>query len=421
MPRLDLLRHLTQCRAMTRASLWRNGNFRLLFASTTATNMGDGVIAVAVPWLATLLTHDPLLIGLVAAARQAPWLLFALPAGVLTDRFDHARVLILADAARVGVAMALVALALLAPPGTGPALVLAALAFAMGSAEVVRDNTAQSFLPAVVPKDRLEDANGLLWSAEQVAGQFAGPPLAGILIGVAVALPFGLQAAMLAGAIALITRLRLPPAEKAAPQPFLPALREGLSFLWHHPVLRRMALALGAFNFTASIYWALVVLYAQVVLGMGPAAYGVMLAVAAGGGLAGSLIGPAILRRTGPKAGLIAGIAGFALAAAVLAFTRSPWAASAALAVEAFTGLLWNIATVSYRQRHIPGPLLGRVNAAYRFFGTGPSAFGSLTGGAIVALGAPLGQVTALQLPYAVCLAGAVLILGYIVLWLKMD
>ncbi|MCB6177789.1 MFS transporter [Rhodobacter sp. Har01] len=403
------------------STLWRTRNFRLLFASSTATNLGDGVVAVAIPWLATLLTRDPLLIGLVAAARQVPWLLFALPAGVLTDRFDHVRALVAADLARVGVAAALLALALLAPPGTGAAMLLAALAFALGTAEVLRDNTAQSFLPAVVPKDRLEDANGLLWSAEQVAGQFAGPPLAGLLIGVAVALPFGLQAAMLAGAVALTLRMALPPARKAVPQPFGPALREGLVFLWRHPVLRRMALALGAFNFAASIFWALVVLYAQEVLGMGPAAYGVMMAAVAGGGLAGSLIGPAVLRRTGPKAGLVIGVAGFALAAATLGFTRSPWAAGTAMAVEAFTALLWNIATVSYRQRHIPAPLLGRVNAAYRFFGTGPSAFGSLTGGAIVALGAPLGPVAALQLPYAICLGAAVLILAYITLRLRMD
>lgn len=400
---------------------WRNREFRLLFASSTASNLGDGVVAVALPWLATMLTRDPLLIGLVAAARQVPWFVFALPAGVLTDRFDHARVLVACDVLRALVALALVALALLSPPGTRAALALACLALALGAAEVLRDNTAQSFLPAVVPKQSLESANGALWSAEQVAGQFAGPPLAGILIGTAIAAPFGLQAAVLAGAVALILRMRLPPAEKAAPQPFGPALREGLTFLWRHPVLRRMALALGAFNFTAAIFWALLVLYAQVVLDLTAAEYGVMMALVAFGGLAGSMIGPAILRRTGPKAGLVLGVAGFALAAATLALTHSAIVACIALALEGFTALLWNIATVSYRQRHIPAPLLGRVNAAYRFFGTGPSAFGSLAGGAIVAAAAGWGEDAALRLPYAICLGGAAAILLYVALRLRMD
>ena len=154
--------------------LWVNRNFRLLFSSAMATNLGDGLIAVAVPWLATMLTDDPLLIGLVAAARHLPWALFALPAGVLTDRHDHRRLILAADAARLVLSVALCGLALTAPPGTGPVLALAALAFLLGSAEVLRDNTAQTFLPDVVDKPQLERANGALWATERLAGQLAG-------------------------------------------------------------------------------------------------------------------------------------------------------------------------------------------------------------------------------------------------------
>ncbi len=93
----------------------------------------------------------------------------------------------------------------------------------------------------------------------------------------------------------------------------------------------------------------------------------------------------------------------------------------AALTLEAFTALLWNIATVSYRQRHIPPQLLGRVNAAYRFCGTGPSALGSLAGGLVVTLGASLGPVAALQLPYAISLGGATVILILVALFLRLD
>ena len=92
---------------MTQNALWQNRNFRLMFASSAATNLGDGLITVAVAWLATLLTHDPLLIGLVATARNLPWFLFALPAGVITDRVEHRRLIIGADCLRIVVTVAL--------------------------------------------------------------------------------------------------------------------------------------------------------------------------------------------------------------------------------------------------------------------------------------------------------------------------
>ena len=69
---------------MSYRALWRNRNFRLLFTASIGTNMGDGVLAVALPWFATLLTRDPFLIGLVAMARALPWLIFGLPMGVIT-------------------------------------------------------------------------------------------------------------------------------------------------------------------------------------------------------------------------------------------------------------------------------------------------------------------------------------------------
>jgi MFS family permease len=393
--------------------LWRNRNFRLVFGATTFTNLGDGVLAVAFPWFATLLTRDAVLIGMVAAARQLPWLLFALPAGVLADRFDRRVILLVADACRLLLALAAVALALYAPSGDGAVYALAALCFLLGAAEVVRDNTAQSFLPNLVAPSQLEQANGLLWSTEQLAGQFAGPPLAGLLIGFAVFLPFGVEAAMLALALALVAAIRLPKLARGAPQGFGPALREGLRWLWRHQSLRRLALVLGAYNFIGSMFYAVLVLYAQDVLGLDAFGFGQLMAIQAVGGLAGSLLGPQILRRIGSTAGLLSGLGSFTLCAAIMAASAQFWLIAALLLVEAFGNMLWNITSVSYRQRVIPDALLGRVNAAFRFFGTGPSALGSLAGGAVVALGAGLGQVAALHLVYAVIAAAASMLLLY--------
>ncbi|MGV8951978.1 MAG: MFS transporter [Cypionkella sp.] len=405
---------------MTAPSLWKNRSFQLVFSASSFTNLGDGVLAVAFPWFATLLTRDPLLIGLVAAARQLPWLLFALPAGVLADRFDRRNLILLADACRLLLALAAVALALSETQGTGAVLLLTALCFALGAAEVVRDNTAQSFLPNLVSKSQLEQANGLLWSTEQLAGQFIGPPLAGYLIGFAIFLPFGIEAAFLALAIALIAAIRLPKAAAQPRQAFGPALREGLSWLWSHQSLRRLALVLGAYNFIGSMFYALLVLYAQDVLGLDAFGYGQLMAIQAAGGLAASLAGPWILRRIGSTLGLLSGLSAFTLCAAVMGVSANFWLIAALLLAEAFGNMLWNIASVSYRQRIIPDALLGRVNAAFRFFGTGPSALGSVAGGLVVVMGARLGQTAALHLLYAVIAALAASLLVYSALRLRL-
>ena len=392
-------------------TLWKNRNFRLLFVSASCTNLGDGVIAVAVPWLATLLTHDPFLIGLVAGARSLPWFLFALPAGVLTDRFDHRRILISADCLRVVLSVALVMLAVFATSGTASVLVMAALSFVLGSAEVLRDNTAQTFLPAVVRMSQLEQANGALWSTEQLAGQFIGPPLAGFLIGLSVAAPFGVQAALLVGAIVLIASIRLPrPVQATQHVPMWAALKEGIVWLWRDTMLRRLAFILGGFNFLGYGYMAVFVLYGQRVLGLEAFGYGVLLTLAACGGLAATLTGPALLKRISPTMAIVSGMMVFSLTAAVLAMRAPIWLAGLMMMVDGFAGMLWNIAQVSYRQRHIPAPLLGRVNSAFRFIGTGPAAFGAIAFGALIAWGEPMGAVQAVLLPYWVAaVVGAML------------
>ncbi len=394
---------------MTQIPLWQNRNFRLMFASSAATNLGDGLITVAVAWLATLLTHDPFLIGLVATARSLPWFLFALPAGVTTDRIEHRRLIIGADCLRI-----VISLALTATPGTAPVLLMAALSFILGSAEVLRDNTAQTFTPSVVEKTQLEQANGAMWSAEQLAGQFVGPPLAGLLIGVSVALPFGIQAAMLVGAVILIASIKLPKRVQTTPHlPMLAALKEGMLWLWRDIPLRRLAFILSGFNFIGYGFAAVLVLYSQRVLGLDAFGFGIFLTLAAIGGLAATLIGPRILRHVTPRSAILLGMTGFTAAALVLALHSPLWLVAIFMVLDGFFGMLWNIAQVSYRQRHIPAPLLGRVNSAFRFIGTGPAAFGAFTFGWLISWAGsgtePWGTAEAVLLPYwvAAAIAGA--------------
>ena len=168
--------------------LTRNRNYRLLFSASAVSNLGDGISALAFPWLASLLTRDPVLIAAVAAAGKLPWLLFTAPAGVITDRADRQRLMVLSDILRMVLTCGVIALIFavpdLAPSDDNQLYVwgLAALAFALGMAEVLRDNAAQTALPSLAEGRELKEANGQIWSVEQTMGAFVGPPLAGILI-----------------------------------------------------------------------------------------------------------------------------------------------------------------------------------------------------------------------------------------------
>jgi MFS family permease len=402
--------------------LVRNRNYRLVFSASAISNLGDGVSALALPWLATLFTRDAFLISLVAMAGRLPWFLFALPAGVLTDRGDRRRLMVRADFMRLVLTLMVVALAL--SPGTGSQAIIAltVLTFLLGSAEVLRDNAAQTLLPSIVDKADLESANGQMWSAEQVMGQFIGPPLAGLLIALGIAVPFGFDAASFAIAALLIWMVALPPRIRRPGAPFLTALREGIDWMRGHPVILRLALMLGIINAGAIACMTIFVLYAQEILRLGPFGSGLLLAAGAAGGVAGGLTGPGICRRAGLRRSMIIGLIAFMAAYLIFALTTSPVLAGVALAVEALGAMIWNIATVSYRQRQIPDAILGRVNSIYRFFGWGAMPLGAVLGGSLVAWSeSPLGRETALRLPFALASVTMCLVLIYALTRLRTD
>lgn len=176
---------------MRRERVRLGSNYRKLYAATALSNIGDGMAAIAYPWLATAITRNPILVALVAVAQRLPWLVFTLPAGVITDRVDRKRAMVLMDTLRF-VFTLLIAFAVLGEQGTLPApdavrtvvgtrvglyLLLLLATVLLGSAEVLRDNCGQTFLPSIVAPEHLERANGRMWSIESVANRFIGPPI----------------------------------------------------------------------------------------------------------------------------------------------------------------------------------------------------------------------------------------------------
>ncbi len=406
--------------------LWTLPNYRFLFSASAISNLGDGISALAFPWLASLITRDPILIGIVAFATRLPWFLFSIPAGVWTDRLDRRQLMVQADLVRMALTCGVIALILTIPdfpPGREGFYItgLSVLAFLLGSFEVLRDNAAQTVLPAVVPRDALERANGQIWSIEQIMGSFVGPPLAGVLIALAIPAPFAVDAVSFTLAAALVWCMTLTPRVQPARRSVLTEAKEGIAWLWAHVVVLRLAVMLGCMNALSLMTMTVLVLYSQDVMGLSAAQHGLLLTAGAAGGVVGGVVSPRIAARVGATRALFLALP--LIAAAMLAIWMAPtvWIVAVALFLEMFAALLWNVVTVSYRQRLIPDALLGRVNSLYRFFGWGMMPIGALVGGGLVALAEPsLGREAALRLPYLIGAGGMGLIWVYAVARLRL-
>ena len=389
------------------ATLFQNRSYRLLFSATAVSNLGDGVSALALPWLATLITRDPTLIALVAFATRLPWFLFAIPAGAYVDRGDRKRLIVQADVVRTGLTSAIIALIISVPefpPGHGEAaytFALSTLAFLLGTAEVLRDNAAQTLLPSIVAKQDLETANGQLWSVEQIMGSFVGPPLAGVLIALAVPAPFLLDAVTFALAAWLVWAVTLPPRVKPPRRALMTEIREGWRWMRGHPMVLHVAIVLGLLNGAALMALTVLVLVSQEILHLSAFGHGILLTAGAAGGVVGGLLGPRVVARLGAVNSVRLALVVFPIPYLVIGFTASPVLVGLALFFEMLAALVWNIVTVSWRQRIIPDDILGRVNSLHRFFGWGMMPFGALLGGWIVSLAEPeLGRELALRTPY---------------------
>ena len=403
------------------ASYWR------LWTATAISNLGDGISGVAYPWVASAVTRSPLLIAAAGFASRLPWLIFTLHAGVITDRFDRRKLIVAMDSAR-GVLTLIVGAIVLLNRDSLPSLndltsltdletnwplylTLVITAFLFGLSEVLRDNSAQTLMPSVVDKESLEKANGRMWSAESLTNSFIGPPLGSLIIGVAIFLPFFVDAVSFFVAVALIASMKGSfkpvhdtPREKLN---FKAEIKEGFAWLWAHNLLRPLAIILGCMNGLGTMVGATFILFAQEVLHTSVFEFALLGTAGAIGGIIGGIMAPKISANLGSGPSLWFALAMGPIGDVVIG-TASTWHIVWVLTIfGSLTAILWNTITVSLRQSIIPTHLLGRVNSVYRFFAWGSIPIGMFLGGGVVAIANHfVSRETALRLPY---LIGAVL------------
>ncbi|MBZ4321249.1 MFS transporter [Streptomyces huiliensis] len=361
-------------------------DFRLLLSGAAAGQLGAQVTLVALPLVAVVeLDASPLQTGFLTAAETAAFLLVGLPAGAWVDRMRRLPVLIRADVLR---ALAMAALPLAAWAGVLTMTQLYVVALVTGVATVFFDIAHQSYLPSLLPREKLVAGNGALETVRSSA-QMAGPGVGGVLVQVA-----GAPLALLANALGyLVSALCLrgirtpePPPAPSGGEPLRAQIAEGLAFVFRNPALRMIACSTAVANFFAAMLTAVQTVFLVRVLDLPASAVGLMLSAAAVGGLGGALcadvLGRAVGRArviwlaplvTGPFA-LLWPLAGRGAAAAWFAVGE---------AVVFFGAVVYNVAQVSFRQLLCPDALLGRMNATLRFVVWGMMPFGALVGGAV--------------------------------------
>ncbi|KGA18008.1 hypothetical protein GM50_10075 [freshwater metagenome] len=362
--------------------------FNRLFSASAISNLADGLLAVAAPLLAITLTKNPVLISMLSALVMLPWLLFAIPIGLIVDRVDKRLLITFTNSLRFVIA-GLLALAIATDFVTIYWLFLAA--FLIGISEVASDTASQSLIPVILEKKHFERANSRLNIAETVIQNFIGGPLSGFLYATAVVLPFVLNSAgFLIAAIFvflipahLITESRDETKEPAEKKSFIGDIKFGLKYLWSDPDLRGLVTITTSLGFFYSLSMSTMILFITEVLGLQAKFFGVLMAGAGSGAIIGALLTPRISKKFGR--GKVLALAIFMSSVTVLfqAFSPNYWVFGVVGFVSSFFITNWNILLMSCYQVLIPKELYGRIHGARRTFVWGMMPLGAFLGGVI--------------------------------------
>ncbi len=339
-------------------------SFNRLAWSNLAAQSAEQIALAAAPIVAVLLLGvGEGETGALQTALTLPFMLFAIPAGLLADRISRRWLMTAAEALRAGalfVILALIALKLLTMP------LLALLGFVSVCGTVVYSVAAPALVPALVGSDALAAANARIELARTVAFA-AGPALGGVLVGwIGAAAAFGFAATLSVIAVIALSGLAEPARKPVTRRHPLQEIKEGAMFVFSHTLLRPVFVTQFIFNTSSFLILAVFVPYAVRHLNLSASGVGTTLAMYGVGMIVGALLATRILRRL--PFGVVVGlgpISGF-IAAAILALTiYAPFPALAGLGFF-FLGvgpILWVISTTTLRQAVTPARLLGRVSA----------------------------------------------------------
>lgn len=391
------------------SGLLRNADFVRLWAAATISVFGSLVTRTALPWTAILWLHaDASDIALLRAAEIAPAVVLALAAGVWADRLRRRPILIAADLARAAL---LVTVPVAAWFGALRLEHLYAVALAVGSFSVFFDVAHLAYLPTLVAREQLVDANARLSATGHAAevGAFASSGFLVQLLGA----PFALvvDAVSFIASALLLGRIRGgEPVVTAGTSPSVAReLAAGVSAVLEHPLLRPLGLAALAQMFAFGLVGTVYMLYVTDELGFEPGVLGLIFAVGGVSSIGGAVLSVRAADALGTGTVIIGGVVMLALTTLLLPLAPGATLVGAALLVGHQLGdgfdVVARVNEVGLRQRVTPDALLGRVNGSLHFAGQAALLAGTLAGGW---LGEHAGLRATLVLSALVALVGAV-------------
>lgn len=372
-----------------RSGLVHHRDFRRLWVGDGISQVGTMVTLIALPLAAVkTLNATPFEVGLLTTFETLAFLLVGLPAGAWVDRMRRRTVLITCDVVRALLLGSLPVAAYLDVLTLGQ---LYAVALANSVFTVFFDVSYQSYLPSLVGREHLVEANATLQGTQSVA-QVAGPSLGGFLVQ-ALTAPYALVVNSLsylwsAGWVSAIGHREQRP-ERAPDAHLLREIREGLAFVLGHPLLRAIAACTGLFNLFGGATNAMLIVLLARELGLAAGTIGLLMSTGAVGGLLGALLARRVADRLGQGPAIWLPAAVGAPLGLVQPFLHRDWTLGLFVVAEAVMmacTVMYNITQVSFRQGLCPERLLGRMNATMRFLVWGTLPLGGLLGGALGSL-----------------------------------
>jgi MFS family permease len=316
-----------------------------------------------------------------------PWLLFAMPIGVMVDRVDRRYILAGSNAIRSAV-IGILALGI----ATGHVTIywLIFSAFIIGVCEVATDTTAQSLIPQILDKEHYEKGNSRLQISETVIQGFIGSPLSGFLYALAIWLPFFINS--IGYAVATLLALSIPiqylqdvrteSSTEKKPH-FIEDIKFGISYLYNHKVLRRLVVTTASIGVCYSAGTATMVLFIIKELELDPKYFGVILTIQGLGALLGAIVAPKASKKFGRSIMMTLGITLSSVVLLLQGFAPNIYVFVALATFGGFAIAQWNILLMATYQTVIPNELYGRIHGTRRTLVWGMMPIGSLIGGVL--------------------------------------
>ena len=366
--------------------LWRHRDFLSLWGAETISQFGSQVSFLALPLVAILaLDESAFRVAALTSVTFLPFLLFTLPAGVWVDRLRRKPILVLAD---VGRALALLSVPIAHWTGGLTIWQLYLVGFVTGLCTVFFDVAYQSYIPALVGRTDVVEANSKL-EISRAAANIGGPGMAGGLVSLLTA-PVAVLVDAASFALSALLLLGIRKQEEAPAREERRSLRhelaEGLRYVFSHSYQRTMVAMTAISNFFGQVVFSILLVYAVRELGLTAGTIGVVLAIGNLGTLAAALTAKRIGDRLGVGRTILLASCLFGPGTLLIAVAPQNNAIPfilASMLVIGFGGILYNVTAISLIQAITPDRILGRANASRRFVVWGVVPLGGFAGGAL--------------------------------------